>query len=224
MPTMMRCAAQRGDRGALSRAGADRFAGTTRRRRAGGEVRQGAACACRCCRSATLSTKGDVADFVERIRRFLRLPAEQPLVFTAEPKIDGLSLSLRYERGRLVNAATRGDGMVGEDVTANVRTIADVPDRLRGKCPEIADVRGEVYMMRADFLALNKRQEAAGKQVFANPRNSAAGSLRQLDPEITRSRPLKFFAYSWGEMSAMPADTQPAWWSGSAPAASRSTR
>ena len=152
--------------------------------------------------------EGDVADFVERIRRFLRLPAEEPLAFTAEPKIDGLSLSLRYERGHLVNAATRGDGSVGEDVTANVRTIADIPGRLRGKPPEIADVRGEIYMIREDFLALNKRQEAAGKQVFANPRNSAAGSLRQLDPEITRSRPLKFFAYSWGEMSAMPADTQ----------------
>jgi DNA ligase (NAD+) len=152
--------------------------------------------------------EGDVADFVERIRRFLRLPAEEPLVFTAEPKIDGLSLSLRYERGRLVNAATRGDGSVGEDVTANVRTITDIPDELRGNPPEVADVRGEVYMIREDFLALNKRQEGAGKQVFANPRNSAAGSLRQLDPEITRSRPLKFFAYAWGEMSAMPADTQ----------------
>jgi DNA ligase (NAD+) len=152
--------------------------------------------------------EGEVADFIERIRRFLGLPADQPLVFTAEPKIDGLSLSLRYERGRLVNAATRGDGSVGEDVTANVRTIADIPHRLPGNPPEIAEVRGEVYMMRADFLALNKRQEAAGRQVFANPRNSAAGSLRQLDPEITRARPLKFFAYSWGELSTLPADTQ----------------
>jgi DNA ligase (NAD+) len=151
----------------------------------------------------------DVRDFVERIRRFLKLGAEEPVAFTAEPKIDGLSLSLRYERGRLVNAATRGDGSVGEDVTANVRTLKDVPDELRGKnVPTVCEVRGEVYMTKSAFLDLNRRQAAAGGQVFANPRNSAAGSLRQKDPAITASRPLGFFAYSWGEMSDMPADTQ----------------
>ncbi len=151
----------------------------------------------------------DVAEFVERIRRFLRLPAEEPLAFTAEPKIDGLSLSLRYQHGELVRAATRGDGFEGEEVTANVKTIAAIPHRLKGRgVPEICEIRGEVYMTKPDFLALNKRQEAAGRQVFANPRNSAAGSLRQLDPAITASRPLGFFAYAWGEMSAMPADTQ----------------
>ena len=154
-------------------------------------------------------TDEDVIDFVERIRRFLKLPADEKLTFTAEPKIDGLSCSLRYERGRLVHGATRGDGAVGEDVTANVRTLADVPQELRGKrVPEICEVRGEVYMSKSAFLRLNEQQAAAGRQVFANPRNSAAGSLRQLDPAITASRPLGFFAYSWGEMSAMPADTQ----------------
>ena len=153
----------------------------------------------------------DVADFVERIRRFLRLPAQEPVAFTAEPKIDGLSCSLRYEQGVLVGAATRGDGTVGEDVTANVRTIADVPDKLHGRnLPAVCEVRGEVYMSRAEFLALNQRQEAEGKPVFANPRNSAAGSLRQLDPAITASRPLKFFAYAWGEMSARAEPTQSA--------------
>jgi len=151
----------------------------------------------------------DVVDFVERIRRFLGLKADEKLAFTAEPKIDGLSCSLRYERGTLVHAATRGDGSVGEDVTANVRTLEDVPRELRGKgVPEICEVRGEVYMTKSAFLKLNQRQAAAGRQVFANPRNSAAGSLRQLDPAVTASRPLGFFAYSWGEMSAMPADTQ----------------
>jgi DNA ligase (NAD+) len=151
----------------------------------------------------------DVIDFVERIRRFLGLSAEEKLAFTAEPKIDGLSCSLRYERGALVHAATRGDGTVGEDVTANVRTLADVPQQLRGKgVPEICEVRGEVYMTKSAFVALNRRQAAAGRPVFANPRNSAAGSLRQLDPAVTASRPLGFFAYGWGEMSALPADTQ----------------
>ena len=151
----------------------------------------------------------DVAEFAARIRRFLRIPAEEPLVFTAEPKIDGLSLSLRYEGGRLVRGVTRGDGFEGEDVTGNVRTIEDVPERLRGKnVPDVCEVRGEVYMSRADFLALNKRQEADGKPLFANARNSAAGSLRQLDPKITAARPLRFFAYAWGEMSALPAETQ----------------
>jgi DNA ligase (NAD+) len=151
----------------------------------------------------------EVADFVNRVRRFLRLPAEEPLDFTAEPKIDGLSCSLRYEGGQLVNAATRGDGLVGEDVTANVRTIGEIPARLRGKSiPEVCEVRGEVYMRHADFAELNRRQAKEGRQIYANPRNTAAGSLRQLDSSITAARPLKFFAYSYGEMSRIPADTQ----------------
>jgi DNA ligase (NAD+) len=151
----------------------------------------------------------DVAAFVERIRRFLNLKEEAPLAFTAEPKIDGLSLSLRYEKGHLVTAATRGDGIEGEDVTANARTVKDIPKRLRGPdVPEVCEVRGEIYLLHSDFAAINERQAAAGKPLFANPRNSAAGSLRQLDPAITASRPLRFFAYAWGEMSAMPAKTQ----------------
>src|SRR5882757_9734135 len=151
----------------------------------------------------------DVADFVGRIRRFLNLKEDEALTFTAEPKIDGLSMSLRYEDGELTVAATRGDGAEGEDVTANVRTLKDVPHKLKGKrVPEICEVRGEVYMTKADFLALNKRQADAGGQIFVNPRNSAAGSLRQKDSSITASRPLRFFAYAWGEMSEMPADTQ----------------
>jgi len=151
----------------------------------------------------------DVVDFAERIRRFLGVKADETLTFAAEPKIDGLSCSLRYEQGRLAHAATRGDGSVGEEVTANVRTLADVPQQLKGKdVPEVCEVRGEVYMSKSAFLELNKQQAAAGRQVFANPRNSAAGSLRQLDPSITASRPLGFFAYAWGEMSAMPARTQ----------------
>jgi DNA ligase (NAD+) len=151
----------------------------------------------------------DVTDFVDRIRRFLRLPADEPLAFTAEPKIDGLSLSLRYEGGRLVNGATRGDGIEGEDVTANVKTLENIPHELRGRrVPARCDIRGEVYMTKSAFLALNERQQEAGKQVFANPRNSAAGSLRQLDASITASRPLGFFAYAWGEMSELPEKTQ----------------
>src|SRR5438445_8256357 len=151
----------------------------------------------------------DVADFVGRIRRFLNLKEEESLTFTAEPKIDGLSMSLRYEEGELVTAATRGDGSVGEDVTANVRTLKDVPHKLKGRnIPEVAEVRGEIYMTKQAFLALNKRQAEAGETVFANPRNSAAGSLRQKDATITASRPLHFFAYAWGEMSRMPAETQ----------------
>ncbi len=151
----------------------------------------------------------DVTDFVERIKRFLNLGEKEKLVLTAEPKIDGLSCSLRYERGELTVAATRGDGEEGEDVTANVRTIKDVPKTLKGKAvPDLIEVRGEVYMGHADFIALNKRQEAAGEKVFANPRNSAAGFLRQLDPKITASRPLRFFAYGWGGRSELPADTQ----------------
>jgi len=151
----------------------------------------------------------DVVDFVERIRRFLRLADNEPLAFTAEPKIDGLSLTLRYEHHRLVSGATRGDGSEGEDVTANVNTLADIPKALKGRTvPSICEVRGEVYMTKSAFLALNERQKAAGKPLYVNPRNTAAGSLRQLDPAITASRPLGFFAYSWGEMSEMPAKTQ----------------
>jgi DNA ligase (NAD+) len=150
----------------------------------------------------------EIAEFVERVRRFLRLPPDQKIVFTAEPKIDGLSCTLRYEQGRLARGATRGDGAEGEDVTANVRTLADIPKELRGKVPDICEVRGEVYMTKSAFLALNERQKAAGKQIFANPRNSAAGSLRQLDPAITAGRPLGFFAYGWGEMSEMPVQSQ----------------
>jgi len=150
----------------------------------------------------------DVTDFVDRIRKFLRLPPEEPLVFTAEPKIDGLSMSLRYERGRLVKAATRGDGYEGEDVTANIRTLKRVPKELKGKVPEICEVRGEVYMTKSAFRALNEERAAAGEPIFANPRNSAAGSVRQLDSSITASRDLGFFAYTWGAMSEMPANTQ----------------
>jgi len=152
--------------------------------------------------------EADVRDFVGRIARFLKL-ADDRIDFSAEPKIDGLSMSLRYEHGELVTAATRGDGAEGEDVTANIRTLEDVPEKLKGRnVPEICEVRGEVYMTKKAFLALNERQKAAGDTIFANPRNSAAGSLRQKDPSITASRPLGFFAYAWGEMSDMPEATQ----------------
>ncbi len=158
---------------------------------------------------ANAFSDGDVTDFVERVRRFLRLGADDIPAIVSEPKIDGLSLSLRYVEGELVTAATRGDGYEGEDVTENVRTIHDVPHKLKGRhVPSVCEVRGEVYMLREDFFKLNKKQEQAGEAVFANPRNSAAGSLRQKNVAITASRPLKFFAYAWGEMSELPEDTQ----------------
>ena len=150
----------------------------------------------------------EVREFVDRVRRFLGLAADAPLAFVAEPKIDGLSCSLRYERGELVRAATRGDGFEGEEVTANVKVIGEIPQALRGGAPDVCEVRGEVYMRHADFAAMNERQAKAGEKVFANPRNAAAGSLRQLDSAITARRPLHFFAYGWGEMSALPAPTQ----------------
>ncbi len=149
----------------------------------------------------------DVAVFDQSVRKYLGLDTADPLALTSEPKIDGLSLSLRYEDGTLVHAATRGDGTTGENVTSNARTIADIPQQLTG-APAILEVRGEVYMSHEDFAALNDRQSARGGKVFANPRNAAAGSLRQLDPNITKNRPLRFFAYAWGEVSAPLADTQ----------------
>ena len=149
----------------------------------------------------------DVFDFDQRIRKYLGLATDAALAYTAEPKIDGLSLSLRYENGELIQAATRGDGETGENVTPNARTIADIPHEISG-APDVLEVRGEVYMSHADFMALNDRQSAIGGKTFANPRNAAAGSLRQLDAEITQSRPLRLFAYAWGELSAPLAETQ----------------
>ncbi|WP_171228732.1 NAD-dependent DNA ligase LigA [Ruegeria sp. HKCCA4008] len=149
----------------------------------------------------------DVADFDRSIRKYLGLGAGESLAYTAEPKIDGLSLSLRYVNGQLVQAATRGDGEVGENVTANARTVSDIPQHLKN-APVVLEVRGEVYMSHADFEALNARQAERGGKPFANPRNAAAGSLRQLDPEITRARPLRFFAYAWGEVSEPLSDSQ----------------
>ncbi|NOU02959.1 MAG: NAD-dependent DNA ligase LigA, partial [Novosphingobium sp.] len=140
----------------------------------------------------------EVEDFAARVRRYLNLPADAELAMTAEDKIDGLSCSLRYEQGRLVRAATRGDGQVGEDVTANVATIADIPQMLRGIAPDVFEVRGEVYMAKQDFTALNAAQHEVGGKIFANPRNAAAGSLRQKDPKVTASRPLRFLAHGWG--------------------------
>lgn len=150
----------------------------------------------------------DIAEFLARIRRYMNLADDAPVAMTAEDKIDGLSLSLRYEGRRLVRAATRGDGLVGEDVTANARTISDIPEILPAQAPDIFEIRGEVYMAKADFAALNERQALAGGKIFANPRNAAAGSLRQLDAAITAARPLRFLAHGWGVTSGMPGETQ----------------
>ncbi|MDE1900890.1 MAG: NAD-dependent DNA ligase LigA [Alphaproteobacteria bacterium] len=152
----------------------------------------------------------DVAEFVTRIRRFLQLPDNAEIAFVAEPKIDGLSCSLRYERGILTVAATRGDGAVGENITANVMTIADVPKKLRAPFPDILEIRGEIYMNRDDFFALNEQREKEDEPPFANPRNAAAGSVRQLDAAVTASRPLRFFAYALGEVRGDIPDTQTA--------------
>ena len=152
-------------------------------------------------------TADDIEEFVAGIRRYLGLPAESEVAFTAEPKIDGLSLSLRYEGGKLAVAATRGNGELGEVVTANAATVKDIPASI-DDAPEVLEVRGEVYMAHSDFAELNERQGQAGAKVFANPRNAAAGSLRQLDPKITETRPLRFFAYAWGEVSEPLAGTQ----------------
>jgi DNA ligase (NAD+) len=148
---------------------------------------------------------GDFAEFCARAKRFLGRP--EPLVVVAEPKIDGLSINLTYEQGRLIRGATRGDGTEGEDVTANLRTMKSVPERLQGKAPALIEIRGEVFMTKADFLKLNETQAAAGSKVFANPRNAAAGSLRQLDASITAHRPLSLFAYAQGESSEPVAET-----------------
>jgi len=150
----------------------------------------------------------DVQDFVASVYRFLGQLPDNSIAFTAEPKIDGLSMSLRYENRRLVTAATRGDGTTGENVTANILTIKEIPTELPADAPDVVEVRGEVYMAKSDFLALNAQMEAEGKQTYVNPRNTASGSLRQLDPKVTASRKLRFFAYAWGEMSQMPAQTQ----------------
>ncbi len=151
----------------------------------------------------------DVEGFVDRVRRFLGLEDKTELAFTAEPKIDGLSISLRYEGGKLVGAATRGDGTEGENVTANVETVSEIPKRLKGrKVPDTVEVRGEIFLSHDAFKDLNASQEKTGGKVFANPRNAAAGSLRQLDPSVTASRPLRFFAYAWGDVSQLPAETQ----------------
>ncbi len=152
--------------------------------------------------------EADVADFLGRVRRFLGLVDDEDVDVVAEPKVDGLAVSLRYERGRFVRAATRGDGYTGEDITANVATLGEVPQRLEGKAhPDVIELRGEVYLCREDFLQLNRDRVAQDERPFANPRNAAAGSLRQLDVEVTRSRPLRLFIYAWGEASTLPAAT-----------------
>ena len=150
----------------------------------------------------------DVQDFIASVYRHLGKLPDDSIAFTAEPKIDGLSMSIRYENGRLVNAATRGDGTTGENVTANILTISEIPRQLPADAPGVVEVRGEVYMAKSDFQALNAQMEAEGKQTYVNPRNTASGSLRQLDPKVTAQRKLRFFAYAWGEVSDMPADTQ----------------
>ena len=150
-----------------------------------------------------------VRDFLDRVCRFLGLDTAEGLAFTAEPKIDGLSIMLRYENGKLVQGATRGDGYQGENVTANVRTIHDIPKTIKARSfPDPFEVRGEIYMSRSAFQRLNNDQASRGERIFANPRNAAAGSLRQLDSAITASRPLQFFAYGWGEAAELPAETQ----------------
>ena len=150
----------------------------------------------------------DVSDFVDRIRRFLSLDEAAAIDVTAEPKIDGLSFSARYEDGQLVVAATRGDGLEGEDITANIRTINGMPAKLKGRAPALIEIRGEVFMTKDDFAALNTAQAAKNAKVFANPRNAAAGSLRQLDPSITAARPLRLFTYGWGALEGMEWKTQ----------------
>ena len=153
-------------------------------------------------------SEDELADFLGRIRRFLGLADDAAIEIVAEPKIDGLSCSLRYENGHLVQAATRGDGAEGEDITANVKTIDDIPHKLPEGAPDILEVRGEIYMARSDFKTLNEGLEADGKKVFANPRNAAAGSVRQLDTAVTARRKLKFFGYALGEISESFAQTQ----------------
>ena len=155
--------------------------------------------------------EADIREFFDGVRRFLKELQKDPALpieTVAEPKIDGLSISLRYEDGRFVLGATRGDGRTGEDVTANLRTVADIPDTIPADAPRVLEVRGEVYMTRDDFARLNARQEDAGEKTFANPRNAAAGSLRQKDAAVTQARPLRFFAYAWGEVGGPVADTQ----------------
>jgi DNA ligase (NAD+) len=152
--------------------------------------------------------ESDVRDFLDRVRRFLNIPVDAPLTLTAEPKIDGLSISLRYEKGVLVQAATRGDGAEGENVTANVKTIADIPKTLQSCSYGVFEVRGEIYMRHEDFKALNASQAGKGEPLFANPRNAAAGSLRQQDANVTRDRPLHFYGYAWGDVEDLPAKTQ----------------
>jgi DNA ligase (NAD+) len=150
----------------------------------------------------------DVRDYLKSMYRFLGRSQDEPIALTAEPKIDGLSMSLRYEQRKLVLGLTRGDGITGEDVTANVRTIGDIPHDLPKRAPDIVEVRGEIYLGKKDFAKLNALQEKEGKPLYVNPRNTASGSLRQKDPKVTASRPLRFFAYAWGEISELPADTQ----------------
>lgn len=158
---------------------------------------------------ANAFTDEDVQDFIERVHRFLNIPLTTPMTFTAEPKIDGLSLNILYEKGRLVRSSTRGDGEEGEDVTNNAKTVKDIPQQLRGdNIPDLCEIRGEIYLCHDDFIRLNEKQEQNKKPVFANPRNAAAGSLRQLDWRITEERPLRFFAYAWGAISKLPRTTQ----------------